>query len=248
MKKLIAGNWKSNGTLASADALIKGVSASIDTHPDLLKKCDFVVCPPFVHLPLVASNRGTSVALGGQDCSKTGEGAFTGDIAAGMLADLGCTYVILGHSERRGGHNESDRAVSEKAAQAHKAGLITIICVGETEEQREQGIQNRVVGTRLGSSIPATATPENTVIAYEPIWAIGTGKTATTADIAEMHAYIRETLAKKLAGGEKLRILYGGSVKPGNAKDIFAVPNVDGALIGGASLKTEDYIGIAQGA
>lgn len=248
MKKLIAGNWKSNGTLASADALIKGVSAAIATAPDLLKKCDFVVCPPFVHLPLVASGRGPNVALGAQDCAATGEGAHTGDVTGGMLIDLGCTHVILGHSERRQGHNESDREVSEKAAAAHKAGLVAIICVGETEEQREQGIQNRVVGTRLGSSLPSTATAENTVIAYEPIWAIGTGKTATADDIADMHAFIRETLGKKLADGAKLRILYGGSVKPGNAREIFATPNVDGALIGGASLKTEDYIGIAQGA
>lgn len=237
-----------NGTMESALALASGVVEAVQANPQILERCEFVVCPPSVHIVPVETVLTHVIALGAQDCAATENGAHTGDISAAMLKGINCEYVILGHSERRGGHNESDREVSEKAAAAHKAGLKTIICVGETEEQREQGIQNRVVGTRLGSSLPDTATPENTVIAYEPIWAIGTGKTATTADIADMHAFIRETLAKKLAGGEKLRILYGGSVKPGNAKEIFAVPNVDGALIGGASLKTEDYMGIAQGA
>lgn len=248
MKKLIAGNWKMNGTMESALALGTGVVEAIQASPQILERCDFVVCPPSLHIVPVETVLTQAVSLGAQDCAASENGAFTGDISVSMLKNVNCEYVILGHSERRQGHGETDAQVAVKAALAHKVGLITIICVGETDAQREQGVQEQVVGDSLAASLPASANPQNTVIAYEPVWAIGTGKTATPADIGAMHGFIRDALSKKLAGGEKLRILYGGSVKPGNAKDIFAVANVDGALIGGASLKTEDFMGIAQGA
>lgn len=241
MKKLIAGNWKMNGTEKSADALIIAVEEAIEQNPAVLETCDFVVCPPFVHIPMV-KDKTSVVAVGGQDCSEKLSGAFTGDIAAPMLKDIGATYVILGHSERRQYHKESDQLVHDKAVSAHAHGLITIICVGETEAEREAGKQNDVVAAQLAASVPAAATAQNTVIAYEPVWAIGTGKTATADDIRAMHEFIRG----KVPGD--MRILYGGSVKPSNAAEIFAVPNVDGALIGGASLKVEDFMGIATAA
>ena len=241
MKKLIAGNWKMNGTEKSADALIIAVEEAIAQNPAVLETCDFVVCPPFVHIPMV-KDKTSVVAVGGQDCSAQASGAFTGDVAAPMLKDIGASYVILGHSERRQYHKESDQTVHDKAISANAHGLITIICVGETEAEREAGKQNEIVAAQLAASLPASATAQNTVIAYEPVWAIGTGKTATADDIRAMHAFIRG----KVPGD--MRILYGGSVKPSNAAEIFAVPNVDGALIGGASLKSEDYMGIAAAA
>lgn len=241
MKKLIAGNWKMNGNARGAEALIQGVEEAIAQNPAVLEKCDFVVCPPFVHIPMV-KDCASVVAVGGQDCSDKESGAFTGDIAAPMLKDIGASYVILGHSERRQYHKESDELIAAKAKTAHAAGLITIICVGETEAEREGNLQESVVGGQLDRAIPDCATPENTVIAYEPVWAIGTGKTATAEDIRAMHAFIRG----KVPGD--MRILYGGSVKPANAAEIFGVPDVNGALIGGASLKTEDFMGIAQSA
>lgn len=243
MKKLIAGNWKMNGNEQSGNALIVAIEEAIAGNPGVLKTCDFVVCPPFVYIPMVEDK--TSVcAVGGQDCSDKDSGAFTGDISPVMLKDIGAKYVILGHSERRQYHEEADETVAAKAAAANKAGLITIICVGETEAEREAGNQEAVVGGQLERSLPQGVTAENTVIAYEPVWAIGTGKTATAEDIRAMHAFIRE----KLAHISGVRILYGGSVKPSNAKEIFGVPNVDGALIGGASLKVEDFLGIASAA
>lgn len=245
MKKLIAGNWKMNGTEKSGDALIIAVERAIEQNPAVLEQCDFVVCPPFVHIPMV-KDKTSVVAVGGQDCSDKESGAFTGDISGAMLKDIGATYVILGHSERRQYHAESDVLVAAKAQAANAAGLITIICVGETEAEREAGAQNDVVGSQLKASLPQGVSAENTVIAYEPVWAIGTGKTATAEDIRAMHAFIREKLVQTLADGAKVRILYGGSVKPANAAEIFGVPNVDGALIGGASLKAEDFMGIAN--
>ena len=240
MKKLIAGNWKMNGDAKSAEALITGIEEGIAQKPGLLDGCDFVVCPPFIHIPMVKDL--TSVcAVGGQDCSEHASGAYTGNISAPMLKDVGATYVILGHSERRQYQEESDELIAAKAKAANAAGLITIICVGETEAEREGGVQNDVVGGQLERSIPEGVNAQNTVIAYEPVWAIGTGKTATAEDIRAMHAFIRE----KLSNIPNIRILYGGSVKPSNALEIFSVPNVDGALIGGASLKVEDYLGIA---
>lgn len=247
MKKLIAGNWKMNGSAKDAEALITGIEESIAAAPGILEKCDFAVCPPFIHIPMV-KDLASVVAIGGQDCAAKESGAYTGEIAAPMLKDVGASYVILGHSERRQYHKETDAQVAEKAVAAHKAGLITMICVGETEGEREAGRQNDVVSTQLKGSIPAGATAANTVIAYEPVWAIGTGKTATPDDIRAMHGFIREKLRAALADGGDVRILYGGSVKPGNAAEIFAVPDVNGALIGGASLKIEDYMGIAASA
>lgn len=238
MKKLIAGNWKMNGNAAAAEALITGIEEAVAQNPAVLESCDFVVCPPFVHIPMV-KNCASVVAVGGQDCSEKESGAYTGDIAPAMLKDIGAAYVILGHSERRQYHKESDETIAAKAKTAHASGLITIICVGETEAEREGNLQESVVGGQLSRAIPDCATAENTVIAYEPVWAIGTGKTATADDIRAMHAFIRG----KVQGD--MRVLYGGSVKPGNAAEIFAVPDVNGALIGGASLKVDDFMGIA---
>lgn len=247
MKKLIAGNWKMNGNAAEAAALIEAVEGRIAKDMDILDKCDFVVCPPFVHLGLVKPKL-ENVSMGGQNCSQRGNGAFTGDISAAMLKDIGARYVILGHSERRQYHKEKDETIALKAQAANAEGLITIICVGETEEEREAGKQNEIVAAQLEKSLPDGVSEENTVIAYEPVWAIGTGKTATPDDIRAMHEFIRGNLMAKYDDGEKIRILYGGSVKPSNAGEIFAVPHVNGALIGGASLKADDFMGIAAAA
>lgn len=247
MKKLIAGNWKMNGDAKAAEALVTGIEEAIAAAPGVLGGCDFVVCPPFVHIPMV-KDCASVVAIGGQDCSQKDSGAYTGEIAASMLKDIGASYVILGHSERRQYHKESDALVAAKAAAANAAGLITIICVGETEAEREAGQQNDVVAAQLKGSLPQGVTAENTVIAYEPVWAIGTGKTATAEDIRAMHAFIRGKLDESLADGGNIRILYGGSVKPSNAAEIFGVDHVNGALIGGASLKVEDFMGIAKAA
>ena len=244
MKKLIAGNWKMNGDKAAASALVKDIEGKIAAMPGLLTTCDFVVCPPFVHLGWIKDLLGKS-ALGAQDCSDKASGAFTGDIAPSMIKDVGGTYVILGHSERRQYHKETDALVAAKAKLANDNGLITIICVGELEAEREAGKEFDVVSQQLNGSLPEGATAMNTVIAYEPVWAIGTGKTATPDDIKAMHAFIRGKLEQRLADGKNMRILYGGSVKPSNAAEIFGVENVDGALIGGASLKADDFIGIA---
>lgn len=243
-KKLIAGNWKMNGTMAATQQLLGGIVAGLNA--DILARCDLLVCPPFVHIAAAQTFTGHNIGVGGQDCATQTGGAFTGDIAAPMLADAGCRAVIVGHSERRQYHNEADEAVAAKAAQAHLAGLTAIICVGETAEQREAGQEGVVVKQQLIGSISAGATAENTVIAYEPVWAIGTGKTATADDVAAMHGFIRTILAEKIADAAAVRILYGGSVKPDNAIELLAVPNVDGALIGGASLKADDYLAIAK--
>ncbi len=244
MKKLIAGNWKMNGTLESGVGLASSINAAVNENSALLDACDFLICPPFVFLQSAKAAIGPAVALGGQDCSPFDNGAYTGDISAPMLKDMGAGYVILGHSERRQYYKETDALIAEKAKKAHDAGLIAIVCVGETEGERDTGQEQEIVGSQLLRSLPDTTTAENTVIAYEPVWAIGTGKTASADDIRDMHAFIRE----KLDNNGDFRILYGGSVKPGNAAEIFAIPNVDGALIGGASLKTEDFLGIAQAA
>jgi triosephosphate isomerase len=240
MKKLIAGNWKMNGSPDSAAALVTNIEAGVT--PDILATCDMLVCPPFVHIP-IAVLAVNALAIGAQDCSQYDDGAYTGDISAAMLKDTGCSYVILGHSERRQYFGETDASVRAKAKKANAQGLITIICVGETEAEREQGIQEQIVADQLKGSLPAGYDETNTVIAYEPVWAIGTGKTATADDIAAMHAFIRAQL-----GNDKIRILYGGSMKPGNAAEILATPNVDGGLIGGASLKAEDFLNIAKAA
>lgn len=246
-KIMIAGNWKMNGQLEDGVNLAKAVAAEVKK----LGKptCEFLVCPPFTLLYSVKKAlRGAKVALGAQDAHFAVKGAHTGDISPAMLKDLGCSYVILGHSERRADHNESNELVAKKAAAAYENGLKTIICIGETEKQRDEGKTIDVCSQQILGSVPENADASNTVIAYEPVWAIGTGKTPTAADVEDVHAAVRKVLAKKLGKGvaNKMRILYGGSVKPANAKEFLSLPDVDGALIGGASLKAEDFMAIAK--
>ena len=246
-KLLIAGNWKMNGLVAEGTNLAKGVAEAVKKAGKV--ECEFLVCPPFTLLSNVKKAlRGAKVNLGAQDCHFAEKGAHTGDISPVMLKDIGCQYVILGHSERRTDHYESNELVNKKAQAAHTAGLKTIICVGETLSEREAGKALEVCTKQIIESVPEDSTSSNTVIAYEPVWAIGTGKVPTTKDVEEVHAAIRKTLAKKLGKGNanKMRILYGGSVKPNNAKELLSLEDVDGALIGGASLKVEDFIGIAK--
>ncbi len=240
MRKLAAGNWKMNGTAAS----LSEVEALIGAHPALA--CEVLICPPATLIaPMVATCGAHPVAVGGQDCHTAVSGAHTGDISAAMIADAGGTYVIVGHSERRADHGETDALVASKAKAAWAAGLTAIICVGETLAERETGMTIEVVGTQLAGSVPDGATPANTVIAYEPVWAIGTGKVPTLDEIGAVHNDIRARLTSRFGEvSNTCRILYGGSVKPSNASEIFAVPNVDGALVGGASLKAADFGGI----
>lgn len=248
-KKLIAGNWKMNCLLAEGTDLAKGIAAEVKKMGK--PACEFLVCPPFTLLTTVKKAlRGTKVALGAQDAHFNVKGAHTGDISPVMLKDLGCQYVILGHSERRADHQESNELINKKAVAAHEAGLKAVICIGETLAQREAGKAIEVCKEQILGSVPDNATAADTVIAYEPVWAIGTGKVPTTADVEEVHAAVRKVLAKKLGRGNanKMRILYGGSVKPSNAKELLSLPDVDGALIGGASLKVEDFIAIAKNA
>jgi triosephosphate isomerase len=243
-RKLIAGNWKMNGLKADGLDLASDLAGRLKGAGPVA--FDMLVCPPFPLLfPVGEAIADSPLALGGQDCAPKTSGAHTGDVAPTMLKDAGCRFVILGHSERRADHGESDAVVNAKAVAAHKEGLVAIVCVGETEAQRDAGQANAVVSGQLAGSIPAGANAENTVIAYEPVWAIGTGKTATPDDVKAMHAHIRAELAGKIADPDKVRVLYGGSVKPGNAAELMAVDNVDGALVGGASLKADDFWGIA---
>ena len=239
-RPLVAGNWKMNGLKRSADELAK-IAAGAGRGADLL------VCPPATLVAAFAeAAKGSAVAIGAQDCHAQPSGAFTGDVAAEMLADAGASAVIVGHSERRMLHKETDTTVHAKAEAAWRAGLTAIICVGEHRGERETGETLRVVGHQLDGSLPDKVTPANTVVAYEPVWAIGTGLTPTPADVAEVHGFIRRRLVERLGpAGEAVRILYGGSVKPSNAKELMAVANVDGALVGGASLKAADFLGIA---
>lgn len=243
---LIAGNWKMNGLKADGLALASGIAARART---MNKAPELLICPPATLIaPVADALVGCPVALGGQDCHAKASGAHTGDISAQMLADLGCRYVIVGHSERRADHKESDAQVRAKAEAARAASLIAIICVGETLAERDAGRTLEVIRTQISGSIPAGATAADTVIAYEPVWAIGTGRNATTAQVAEVHDRIRRDLAGRVANPQDVRILYGGSVKPANAKELLAVANVDGALVGGASLKVDDFIAIAAAA
>ena len=247
-KKLIAGNWKMNCLSAEGVALAKAVAEKVKAGK---YDCDFLICPPFTLLGLVKKClRGTKIALGAQDVHFAEFGAHTGDISPLMIKDLGCTYTIIGHSERRVDHKESNKLINQKAEAAHKAGLNTVICIGETGAERDAGKTIKVCQDEINGSVPNGATAKNTVIAYEPIWAIGTGKTPTAADVQEVHAAIRAALAKKLgkATANKMRILYGGSVKPNNAAELLKLPDVDGALIGGASLKADDFVAIAANA
>ncbi len=246
-RPLIAGNWKMNGLRTEARTLASEIA-------DLRKNqaadaFDMLVCPPFTVMETVASSlENSAVFLGAQTCHTVQSGAHTGDISPIMLKDAGCSHVIVGHSERRTDHGESDADVQAQALAANAQGLITIICVGETEAERESGQALNVVANQVKASVPETATAENTVIAYEPVWAIGTGKVATPDDVQAMHNDIRKTLANKLGHeiADGIRILYGGSMKPGNAKELLALADVDGGLIGGAALKSEDFWAIAQ--
>ena len=247
-QKLVAGNWKMNGLAAQAaelDALIEGAR---DARCDVL--CDVLVCPPATLIADFARRAaGSAVAIGGQDCHPAQSGAHTGDIAAEMLADAGATHVIVGHSERRADHAEDDALVRAKAEAARRARLIAIVCVGETEAERDAGQALEVVGRQLAGSLPDGARPADTVIAYEPVWAIGTGRTPSVDDIAEVHAHMRRLLADRFGqAASGIRLLYGGSVKPANAAEVFAVADVDGALVGGASLKAADFLGIIAAA
>lgn len=243
LRPLVAGNWKMNGLLADLpvlDELVRRMARPAG--------CDVLVCPPFTLLAAAAERlRGSPVALGAQDCHAAASGAHTGDIAPEMLAELGCGHVILGHSERRADHRESDALVRAKVEGAHRAGLVAIVCVGETEEERNAGATLRVVGRQLAGSLPDGATATNTLIAYEPVWAIGSGRTPEPSEIADLHGAIRVALAQRFAEGHAIRILYGGSVKPENAASLLRVEHVHGALVGGASLSAESFDGIIDG-
>lgn len=240
-RPLVAGNWKMNGIRAEAIGLAGSLVDLAGAENGL--PCDILVCPP-AHLlfPVLDVIAGSQIALGGQDCHARPGGAHTGDISAGMLKDAGCTYVIVGHSERRADHGETDSVVCEKAAAAHRAGLVPIVCVGETEAQRSAGQALRTVENQLGNSVPDGAVASNTVVAYEPVWAIGTGRTPTLQEIRDVHGVMRSLLGERF-GPESatLRLLYGGSVNPDNAGEIMSVENVDGGLVGGASLEAETF-------
>jgi len=237
MRYLIAGNWKMNGGLVSANALATALAARAGT-----AKADIVLCPPAPLLTAVgAVIAGSAIALGAQDCHANEKGAHTGDISAVLLKDVGCKFVIVGHSERRADHGETDAQVKAKAEAALKAGLIPIVCVGETEGERDRGDTATVIARQVAGSLPENSTAANTVIAYEPVWAIGTGRTATTADIDAVHGQIRGMFKAARGASEALRILYGGSVKGSNAGPILATPGVNGALVGGASLDPDDF-------
>jgi len=243
-RPLIAGNWKMNGLQSSAGELRKLVQGS----GDVAATVDLLVCPPATLVAAFATTaRGSKVAIGGQDCHAEAAGAFTGDISAEMLADAGATSVIVGHSERRTLHHETDAQVRAKALAAWRSGLTAIVCIGETRAERDAKRTLEVIGRQLDGSLPDAANSANLVVAYEPVWAIGTGLTPTPADVAEAHQFIRQRLSARFgAAGEKIRILYGGSVKPSNAKELLGVANVDGALVGGASLKAEEFLAIAN--
>ncbi|MDU9004179.1 triose-phosphate isomerase [Sedimentitalea todarodis] len=241
-KKLAAGNWKMNGSSASAPE----VAALLPRIADV--SCQVLLCPPATLVTSMKNWAGSSdLLIGGQDCHANESGAHTGDISAAMLADAGATHVILGHSERRADHGETDAMVKAKTRAAHAAGLVAIVCVGETEAERDDSRALDVVGAQIAGSLPDGVTGDSTVIAYEPVWAIGTGRTPTLEQIGEVHDFLRDTLTRQLGTeGANLRLLYGGSVKPGNAAEIFAVSNVDGALVGGASLNSSDFSGIIE--
>ena len=246
LRPLIAGNWKMNGSKESIRVLEDLKSGYA---PALAARAELLVCPPatLIH-PFAEAAAGSGIAIGGQDSHAEPSGAYTGNVSAEMLADLGATYVILGHSERRAYHRESNEEVRAKALAARRAGLSAIVCVGETREEREAGRAVEIVAGQVHGSVPEDAVAEDVVIAYEPVWAIGTGLTPSPAEVAEMHARLRQELGMLLgqAKAGRVRILYGGSVKPSNARELLAIPNVDGALIGGASLVASDFLAIAQ--
>ena len=244
---LIAGNWKMNGLKKDGLALAAAIAQSMKGEND--PPFDMLVCPPFTLISAIGEAlAGSRVSVGGQDCHAASSGAHTGDVSASMLADAGCGFVLAGHSERRTDHAETDDMVRAKAEAAHGAGLIAVVCIGETEAQRDAGQTLEVNKSQLAGSVPDGASAANTVIAYEPVWAIGTGRTPTNDEVQEVHALIRNQLTARFGEAEAqgMRLLYGGSMKPGNAKELLALPDVDGGLIGGASLKSEDFFAIAQ--
>jgi triosephosphate isomerase len=240
-RPLVAGNWKMNGLAASEAELAKIIAGAAGSH------CDLMVCPPATLVArFAAAAHGTGVTIGGQDCHAEPSGAHTGDIAAEMLVDAGARAVIVGHSERRADHHETDQIVRAKALAARRAGLTAIVCIGEQRSQREAGETLGVVGAQLDGSLPDDATGSNLVVAYEPVWAIGSGLTPTPADVAEVHGFVRQRLRERFGPeGSRVRILYGGSVKPANATELLTVAHVNGALVGGASLKAADFLRIA---
>jgi triosephosphate isomerase len=240
---LVAGNWKMNGLTASEGELARIVHGA-----GALAGCvELMVCPPATLISnFAAALRGSALSIGGQDCHAEAFGAHTGDIAAEMLKDAGAVAVIVGHSERRTDHHETNAQVRAKAMAARRAGLLAIVCIGEQRAEREANKTLDVIGRQLDGSLPEGASGANLVVAYEPVWAIGTGLTPTPADVAEAHAFIRQRLVARFGGeGGRIRILYGGSVKPANAKELLTITNVNGALVGGASMKAADFLGIA---
>lgn len=238
---LVVGNWKMNGLLALTTALVQALV--VFTSKNKSHCCEVVICPPATMVyPAAELLRNSIVALGGQDCHPKAQGAYTGDISPLMLKELNCRYVIVGHSERRQYHNENNDLVRQKAESAINAGLIPIICIGESEEERQAGHFLSAVMTQLAESIPTNSTPENTVIAYEPVWAIGTGKVPVPHEIAEVHLALTNHLPNRF------RLLYGGSVKPANTQEILSIPYVDGLLVGGCSLNVDDFLHIIQSA
>ena len=246
IRPLIAGNWKMNGLKAQAaefDAMLNGAA-------DVAGKADLLVCPPATLIAAFAEKaRGKKVAVGAQDCHPKASGAHTGDIAAEMLADAGASAIIVGHSERRADHGEGDALIRQKAEAAWRAGVTAIVCIGETQGQRDAGQTLDVLRGQLDGSLPDGSTAANLVVAYEPVWAIGTGKTATPEQAQEVHASIRAHIAKSDQGiAEGLRIQYGGSMNAGNAAELLAQPDIDGGLIGGASLKADDFLAICRAA
>jgi triosephosphate isomerase len=245
-RKLIAGNWKMNGLRREGEELARALAEAVGTGSHDI---EWLICPPFTLLaPVGAALEGSAVALGGQDCHTEDKGAYTGDIAAAMLGDLGCAYVILGHSERRHGHGESSDLVRGKVEAATRAGLKPIVCIGEDERERDAGKALAVLEAQLAASL-SEALPDGLVVAYEPVWAIGTGRTATPTDVASAHGHLRGLLASRYgAAGRGVRLLYGGSVKPDNAGELLAADDVDGALVGGASLKADDFLAIGRAA
>lgn len=247
-RPLVAGNWKMNGSRSDNAALLEGVKAGMGD----VETAEVAVCTPYIYLPQAQSLlQGSAIAWGGQDLSTEAAGAFTGEISAAMLLDFACSYVIVGHSERREYHAESDQLVARKFAVARAAGLKPILCIGETLQQREQGITEEVVGRQLDAVIEleGAAALTDGVIAYEPVWAIGTGMTATPEQAQDVHNFIRSRVASHdAATAAAVRILYGGSMKPGNAAELISKPDIDGGLIGGASLKAEDFLGICKAA
>jgi triosephosphate isomerase len=247
-RPLVAGNWKMNGSKSGIKELLDGIKQGMGE----VKEADVAVCPPFVYLGQVADQlEGTAVKWGAQNVSQEGSGAFTGEVSTAMLKEFGCTYIIVGHSERRALYGEDDALVAKKFAATRAAGMIPILCVGETLEEREQGVTNDVVARQLDAvlELEGIAAVADAVIAYEPVWAIGTGKTASPEQAQEVHEFIRGRLAEQDAGvAEKVQILYGGSVKPDNAVELFGKADIDGGLIGGASLKAEDFLAICRAA